>query len=149
MMRVFEKLSVFPTTMEKIVEYHSHPEAMNYLTPLLIAVRPTYDKRKSFKEGEYDFSVWIAHIHIRWVARIEPGPTPTSFTDRMIEGPMELWEHQHLFRDVPGGVELTDRITFAHKPGLQGGLTRIAFDGWRLQFLFFCRHWRTRLMTKS
>ena len=62
----------------------------------------------------------------------------------MIAGPMARWEHQHIFAEVDGGVELIDHITLAHKPGLQGILTRIVFDGPPLRMLFLYRHWRTR-----
>jgi ligand-binding SRPBCC domain-containing protein len=62
----------------------------------------------------------------------------------MLEGPMAVWEHQHIFEDVPGGAALVDRITLAHKPGLPGLLTRLIFDGVPLRALFMYRHWRTR-----
>ncbi|MGB1288022.1 MAG: hypothetical protein ACPG7F_15905, partial [Aggregatilineales bacterium] len=61
------------------------------------------------------------------------------------EGPMKYWRHEHIFREVEGGIELTDRLTRAHKPGLTGLLTRLAFDGIPLRILFFYRHLRTRM----
>ncbi|MCB9454330.1 MAG: cyclase, partial [Anaerolineaceae bacterium] len=83
-------------------------------------------------------------VPVKWTARHEPGPTETSFADRQISGPLESWYHQHIFTPVDGGVELHDKITFTHKPGWQGLLTRLTFDGIPLQILFFYRHWRTR-----
>jgi ligand-binding SRPBCC domain-containing protein len=148
MTKVYEKRSVFPTTMERMMAFHQHPRALQRLTPPPIFVQLLRDDRTSFTTGELEFRLWFGPIPIRWLARHEPGPTPTSFIDRMIDGPMAVWEHQHIFRDVPGGVELTDHVTFAHKPGLPGLFTRLMFDGPPLSFLFFYRHLRTRLGTR-
>jgi ligand-binding SRPBCC domain-containing protein len=32
-------------------------------------------------------------------------------------GPYRFWHHQHLFREVPGGVEVGDIIHYALPPG--------------------------------
>jgi ligand-binding SRPBCC domain-containing protein len=134
--------------METMIAFHDHPRAINRLTPPPIFVQCLRDDRTSLTDGELDFRLWLGLIPVRWLARHEPGPTPTSFIDRMLSGPLASWQHEHLFREVPGGIELTDRITFAHKPGLPGLLTRLLFDGLPLRFLFIYRHLRTRLGTK-
>jgi ligand-binding SRPBCC domain-containing protein len=144
MSKMFEKRSVFPATMDQMWAFHDAVGAIHRLTPPPIFVQVLRNERKTLTEGVVDFRLWFGLIPIHWIARHEPGPTPTSFIDRMIEGPMESWEHQHVFREVSGGVELTDRITFAHKPGLQGWITRLMFDGLALQVLFVYRHWWTR-----
>jgi ligand-binding SRPBCC domain-containing protein len=144
MVKVFQKQSVMATTMERMTGFHDAAGAINRLTPPPIFVQVLEDNRKSLTEGELRFRLWFGFIPIHWNARHEPGPTPTSFIDRMIEGPMASWEHQHIFRQVPGGVELTDRITLSHKPGIRGLVTRLMFDGLALRVLFAYRHWRTR-----
>ena len=34
----------------------------------------------------------------------------------MIEGPMAFWLHQHIFREVPGGVELIVNDPYPYEP---------------------------------
>jgi ligand-binding SRPBCC domain-containing protein len=133
------------TTMERMIKFHEDPKALGILTPPPIFMQSIRDDRTSLTDGELEFNLWFGPIPIRWIARHEPGPTPTSFMDRQISGPMASWEHQHIFTEVPGGVELHDRITLSHKPGLPGLLTRLMFDGLPLRILFFYRHLRTRL----
>jgi ligand-binding SRPBCC domain-containing protein len=142
--KTFEHNSVIPTTLAALLAFHTDRQALTRLTPPPLFVKIRRDDRVSLTEGEVDFVLWFGPVPIRWLARHEPGPTPTSFTDRMIQGPLALWVHQHLFRAVPGGVELTDRITFAHPAGWRGLLTRIFFDGLSLRILFLYRHWRTQ-----
>jgi len=148
MSKIFEKRSIMPTTMQRVMAFHEHPRAINRLTPPPIFVQCLRDNRQSLTEGELDFRLWFGPIPVRWIARHEPGPTATSFQDRMIEGPLSSWLHQHMFSEVPDGVELIDRVTFEHKPGFSGLMTRLLFGGLPLHILFLYRHWRTRRGTK-
>jgi ligand-binding SRPBCC domain-containing protein len=87
------------------------------------------DERTSLTAGEVEFRLWFGPIPVRWLALHEPGPTATSFADRMLRGPLAYWRHEHIFSEVSAGIELLDRITLAHKPGLAGLVTRLVFDG--------------------
>lgn len=149
--RVFEHRSVFPATAEQVVAFHEDANAFRRLTPPppLMFMQVLRDDRTSLTEGELEFRLWFGPIPVRWLARHEPGPIPTSFTDRMIAGPMAWWVHQHIFRPVGEGVELTDHITLAHKAGVAGLFTRLIFDGLPLRLLFVYRHWRTRKALRS
>jgi ligand-binding SRPBCC domain-containing protein len=142
--KVFEQRSVFPTTLAAIQNLHEDPKALSRLMPPLPVLQILRDSRTSLTEGEFEFRLWFGPLPVRWLARHERGPIPSSFMDRMIEGPLAAWEHQHIFRQVKSGVELTDHITLAHRPGWRGLLTRLLFDGPSLRLLFLYRHWRTR-----
>lgn len=142
---VFEHRSVIPTTLERMWAFHDAPRAFSTLTPPPIFIHVLRDSRTSLTEGELEFQLWFGPFPVYWHARHEPGPTPTSFIDRMLTGPAAVWVHEHIFTEVEGGVELRDRITIAHKPGGFWGLfTRLFFGGLPLRLLFIYRHWRTR-----
>jgi ligand-binding SRPBCC domain-containing protein len=149
--KIFEHRSVMATTVERMMAFHTEPKAFARLTPPppLMFVQVLRDDRTSLTSGELVFRLWFGFIPVRWVALHEPGPTPTSFADTMIDGPMAVWEHQHIFREVPNGVELIDHIALAHKSGFTGLLTRLVFDGPPLRLLFVYRHWRTRRSVQS
>lgn len=142
--KTHEFRTLVPTTLETIWRFHEKPTALNMLTPPPLLVKIVNDQRASLTEGFVDFVLWFGPIPVHWLARHEPGPTPTSFIDRMIEGPLAAWEHQHLFREVADSVELVDKITLTHKASWQGWVSRLAFDGLALRFLFWYRHWRTK-----
>lgn len=132
------------TTLTKMLAFHQDPNALATLTPPPIFVQLNRDDRRAFDDGELEFTLWMGFIPVRWLARHESGPTSTSFADRMVKGPLAAWRHEHIFTEVPGGVELLDRVTLEHKPGLPGLLTRLVFDGLPLQMLFLYRHLRTK-----
>jgi len=111
--RIFEKKSVMNGTVQQLWDFHAQPNAFAKLTPPPIFIHMRENKLKSLTEGTVDFTMWLGFIPIHWVAQHEPGPIPTSFMDRQLVGPMAYWEHQHIFRAVEGGVELTDHRTVA------------------------------------
>ncbi|MCY4146051.1 MAG: hypothetical protein OXE95_03740 [Chloroflexi bacterium] len=141
---VYAKTSRFDASLGDLRRFHQDPRALAKLTPPPIFAQLLRDERLSITQGEVEFRLWFGPLPLRWVARHEPGPTTDSFADVQMRGPMAHWRHEHIFRDVPGGVELTDRVTLAHKPGLWGAFTRLAFAGLPLRILFVFRHWRTR-----
>lgn len=147
---VFEHRSVIPATIAQVMAFHEDPAALKRLTPFPIIVQLHRDDRTSLTDGELEFTLWFGPLPVRWLAQHEPGPVMTSFVDRTLRGPVESWVHQHIFREVPGGVELTDRITIAHrKGGFWGLFTRLFFGGLPLRFLFVYRHLRTRLGVRA
>jgi ligand-binding SRPBCC domain-containing protein len=150
-MHVFEHQSIIPTTLSSIMAFHDDPKALAKLTPPppLMFFQVLRDDRQSLTDGELEFRLWFGPIPIHWLALHLPGPTENSFMDRMVEGPMATWEHKHIFEETGGGIRLIDRITLAHKPDLEGVITRLVFDGLPLRFLFIYRHWRTRMALRS
>ncbi len=140
---VYVKTSRYAASLDELRRFHEDPRALARLTPPPIFAQLLRDERRSITEGEVEFRLWLAALPLRWLARHEPGPTPDSFADVQLRGPLAYWRHEHIFRALPGGVELTDRVTLAHKPGIWGLFTRLAFDGLPLRLLFAYRHWRT------
>ena len=144
---VFEHQSVMTATADELMTFHAHPKAFKRLTPPPIFVQVHRNDLKSLTEGEVEFTLWFGLIPVRWLARHEPGPIETSFMDRQIKGPLERWEHQHIFQPVeddPNKTTLIDRITIEYKASWKGWLSRLFFGGLPLRFLFIYRHQRTK-----
>lgn len=142
---IYEKRSLFKTSLAEMVAFHAEPATMPKLSPPPIFVQVHRDDRVSLTEGELEFTLWFGPVPIHWLARHEPGPTETSFADVMVEGPMAYWRHEHIFEELDNHVALIDRVTLAHRKGLTGLITRFLFDGIPLRILFLYRHMRTRL----
>jgi ligand-binding SRPBCC domain-containing protein len=132
--------SRFPTNVNRLVSFHEDLSALRRLTPPPIFMQVHEDTRTSLRDGQIEFTLWFLLFPSRWRVQHEPGPNDDSFADRMLVGPMGYWRHEHIFEADGDGARLTDRLTIGHKPGLTGWITRIAFDGLALRFLFFYRH---------
>ncbi|MFN8527176.1 MAG: hypothetical protein U0670_01035 [Anaerolineae bacterium] len=146
----FEHRSVIPTTMAAMIAFHEDPAAFRRLTPPPIFIQVRRRDWRSMRDADVEFTMWFTFLPIHWIAHHEPGATPTSFVDRQIVGPVDTWVHRHIFTEVPGGIELIDRLTVIHrKGGFWGLFTRLAFGNLPLRILFLYRHLRTRLGVKQ
>jgi len=147
--KTFTHSSVVPAPMNEVLSFYASQEAFQKLAMPPMVVRIRRDGRTSLTAGELDFTMWFGPVPVRWLARHEAGPTPTSFKDTQVAGPLARWEHEHLFESIEGGVRMTDRVTFAHRSGWRGLLTRLFFDGLPLRIFFAFRHWRTRRLVSG
>lgn len=143
-MKSFRHASVLPGTVADSLAVHAEPGTFAMLTMPPLILRVLRDTRTSLTEGEIEFRLWFGPVPVRWLARHEPGPVAASFKDVQVKGPLAHWAHEHIFEPAPGGTLLTDHITYQHRPGWRGLLTRLFFDGLPLKTLFLYRHWRTR-----
>lgn len=73
-------------------------------------------------------------VALRWVTEITHVDEGRMFVDEQRAGPYRFWHHQHLFREVPGGVEVGDVVHYALPPG--AGLLRPLLVAPRLEAIF-------------
>jgi ligand-binding SRPBCC domain-containing protein len=52
-------------------------------------------------------------VPVDWVTEITQVDEPNLFVDEQRFGPYRFWHHQHLFREVEGGVETRDIVHYA------------------------------------
>lgn len=149
-MKTFEHRSIIPATIDQMIAFHEDPRALSVLSMPPIIIQMHKRDWRSMRDALMDFTLWVGPIPAHWKAVHEPGVNDTSFRDRMVEGPMETWIHDHIMTPVTGGVELIDRIQIAHRAsGFWSIFSRVFFDGLPLRILFIYRHWRTRLAVKN
>ena len=142
--KVYEHSNLFDTTVADMVAFHAAPDAFSKLAPPGTFMQVHRRALQSLTNGDVEFTLWLGLIPFRWHAHHELSINDHSFADRQISGPMAYWRHEHIIAPAGDKVRLTDRVTLAHKDGLQGLFTRLMFDGLPLKFLFAYRHWRTR-----
>jgi ligand-binding SRPBCC domain-containing protein len=59
-------------------------------------------------------------IPMNWVTEITHVKEPYYFVDEQRVGPYALWHHQHHFKKVNGGIEMTDEVNYALPFGMLG-----------------------------
>lgn len=57
-----------------------------------------------------------------WVTEITHVREPHFFVDEQRMGPYRFWHHQHVFREVQGGVQMEDEVNYALPAVLVGPL---------------------------
>src|SRR3954469_19056172 len=54
----------------------------------------------------------VAGIKLNWVTEITHVKEKEFFVDEQRKGPYAFWHHRHAFKEVPGGVEMTDLLHY-------------------------------------
>jgi ligand-binding SRPBCC domain-containing protein len=81
----------------------------------------------------------VAGVPVIWVTEITHMHEPHLFVDEQRVGPYRFWHHQHLFREVPGGVEAEDIVHYALPLGRLGDPVDRLIVAPRLQEIFAYR----------
>ncbi len=61
-------------------------------------------------------------IKLNWVTEITHVKHHDYFVDEQRTGPYAIWHHEHHFKEIPGGVHMTDMLTYAIPYGIIGRL---------------------------
>jgi ligand-binding SRPBCC domain-containing protein len=59
-------------------------------------------------------------IPMNWVTEIKTVKDLEFFVDEQRIGPYKIWHHEHHFKEVEGGVEMTDIVSYALPFGILG-----------------------------
>ena len=59
-------------------------------------------------------------IPMNWVTEIKTVKNLEFFVDEQRIGPYKIWHHEHHFKEVEGGVEMTDIVSYELPMGFLG-----------------------------
>lgn len=70
---------------------------------------------------EYTVSPMLG-IPMNWITEIKTVKNHSFFVDEQRKGPYRIWHHEHHFKEVEGGVEMTDIVSYELPLGILGRL---------------------------
>jgi ligand-binding SRPBCC domain-containing protein len=79
-------------------------------------------------------------VPVEWVTEITHVKQPHYFVDEQRSGPYAMWHHQHHFREIDGGVEMTDEVNYAIPFGWLGRLANTLFVERQVNAIFGHRY---------
>ncbi len=114
-----------PVSLDTAWSFFSNPANLQRITPGHLGFRIISEHHGDTMYAgqiiEYKVSPLLG-IPLYWmteITHVEPG---RFFVDEQRFGPYSLWHHQHHFREVPGGVEMTDIVHYKLPLGFLGDL---------------------------
>ena len=100
-------------TLADVFAFFKNPRNLESITPPWLGFRITYLSDDTVREGSrIRYRLNLHGIPISWESRIAEYVEDSSFADEQIAGPYSLWYHRHVFRAIPGGVEMTDDVQY-------------------------------------
>ena len=132
-----------PVSLEEAWSFFSHPKNLAVMTPEYLNLRFT---NPLYGEEMYPGQVMtykvkpLFGIPLFWMTEITHVQDKKYFVDEQRFGPYSLWHHQHHFREIPGGVEMTDLIHYKLPLGFLGNMANSLFVKAQLEGIFKFRH---------
>ena len=124
MVHVLKQTQFLPISMEAAWKFFSTPENLNEITPPDLR----FSILSKLPAKVYPGLMIIYHVNIfkgvtfEWLTEITQVQEPHFFVDEQREGPYKLWHHEHHFKEVAGGVEMTDIVHYKLPLGRLGNL---------------------------
>ncbi len=134
---VLEREQWVPQPLDTVFEFFENPDNLVRITPSWLDFKIVAMEPNVIRAGtriEYRLK-WYGFPY-RWVTLIESWSEGESFVDTQINGPYILWHHTHTFKEVAGGVLLTDRVRYRLPFGPIGRLMHVLIVKRQLQEVF-------------
>ena len=105
------------TTIHKAWDFFSSPHNLRNITPDHMKFTITSDHPEGGKMYPgiiitYRVSPFFG-IGLDWVTEITHVKRNVYFIDEQRFGPYKFWHHEHHFLEIPGGVRMTDRLSYS------------------------------------
>ena len=113
-----------PAPMTECWDYFSSPGNLKEITPPGMGFNIKTDLPAKMYEGmmiEYKVTPLLG-IPMTWITEIKAVKEGQFFIDEQRKGPYEIWHHEHHFKEVDGGVEMTDIVSYELPFGILGKL---------------------------
>lgn len=119
-----------PGTLQDVWKFFSVPDNLKEITPahLNFNVISKYHGTKAYAGQIIEYKVSpVLGIPLYWMTEITQVEEGKYFVDEQRYGPYSLWHHQHHFKEVNGGVEMTDIVHYKIPLGFLGDIAHALF----------------------
>jgi ligand-binding SRPBCC domain-containing protein len=127
-----------PAPIERVWAYFATPANLNEMTPPDLDFEIVCGGEPPMYEGQIiEYRVrFLPFVRSLWLTEIVHVTECRSFVDEQRLGPYRFWYHEHLFEPVEGGVQMTDRLTYALLFGVLGDLVHALWVRRKLEHIF-------------
>jgi ligand-binding SRPBCC domain-containing protein len=124
-------------SLEEVFAFFKDPYNLETITPPFLRFRVLDTTDAEVREGtRIRYRLRLRGIPMGWESRITEFTDGVMFADEMLRGPYRRWYHRHLFREVPGGVEMEDIVAYTLPFGPLGRLMHAAVVRRELEAIF-------------
>ena len=132
-----------PVSLQEAWDFFSNPANLAAITPgdMGFTVISKHQGPIMYPGQLIEYKVKpFAGISVYWMTEITHVEDKKYFVDEQRFGPYRFWHHQHHFRAIPGGVEMTDIIHYRNPMGILGRLANSIFVSKKLGSIFSYRY---------
>lgn len=135
-----------PVSINKAWDFFSNPANLQAITPdnmgFKVISKHHGDKMYAGQIIEYTVKP-VLGIPLYWMTEITQVKDKEYFIDEQRFGPYSLWHHQHHFKAIEGGVEMTDIVHYKNPLWIFGRMANTLFVKNKLKGIFDYRFKKT------
>ena len=132
-----------PVTLEHAWDFFSDPANLSKITPPHMEFRiiSKHHGERMYAGQVIEYRVKpLPGIPLYWMTEITHVEDKKFFVDEQRFGPYSLWHHQHHFKEVEGGVEMTDLVHYKIPFWILGDIANTLFVRKQLDSIFRYRY---------
>ena len=133
-----KRKQIVKTDLKTCWDFFSSPQNLKKITPDYMGFNIKYELPEKMYEGlmiEYTVKP-VLGIPMTWVTEIKTVKDNLFFVDEQRKGPYKIWHHEHHFKEVDGGIEMTDIVSYEIPLGIIGRLAHSLFVRKKLESIF-------------
>jgi ligand-binding SRPBCC domain-containing protein len=112
---VLKTVQKIPADLETVWKFFSRPDNLQKITPkdMKFIVTNPFLNEEAYPGEIITYKVSpVFNISMRWVTEITQVKHHEYFVDEQRFGPYAMWHHEHHFKIIDGGVEMTDMVYY-------------------------------------
>lgn len=128
-----------PVDIDTAWDFFSSPANLQNITPpeMGFKIISQHHGGKMYPGQIIEYKVKpIPGISIYWMTEITHVEGKKYFVDEQRFGPYQLWHHQHHFKQINSGVEMTDMVHYRNPLGFLGNIANAVFVEKQLRKIF-------------
>lgn len=139
---VLKTVLKIPSSIDSVWSFFSDPENLKNLTPpsLNLVVQGKALGKNIYPGQLISYKVRpVFNIPVKWITEITQVENQVMFIDEQRKGPYRLWHHEHHFKEIDGGTEMTDLVHYMLPFGFLGNIAHPLLVKNKLQEIFTFR----------
>jgi len=135
----FKTVQLIPTDLKTAWDFFSNPHNLKNITPVNLGFKviSKYQGDTMYPGQVIEYKVSpLLGIPLYWMTEITHVEDKKYFVDEQRYGPYSLWHHQHHFKEVNGGVEMTDIVHYKIPFWFLGDIANSLFVQQQVQGIF-------------
>jgi ligand-binding SRPBCC domain-containing protein len=144
-----KKTQLLPISLDTAWDFFSSPRNLKEITPAYMnfKVLSDSDSDKMFAGQIITYTVSpVLGIPLFWMTEITHVRDKDYFVDEQRFGPYALWHHKHFFKEISGGVEMTDMLDYKLPLGILGNIAHALFVKKQIENIF---EYRNKVLLKK
>jgi ligand-binding SRPBCC domain-containing protein len=113
-MKRLKQIQFLPISLDQAWDFFATPKNLNKVTPDDMVFEITSELPDKMYEGliiTYRIRPML-NITVNWTTEITHIKEKEFFVDEQRQGPYNIWHHEHHFKEVEGGVIMTDLLHY-------------------------------------